>query len=141
MDRPYKRRIVIIKKGLQFKFALFVILGMILAALTVGITHGIILSFVKIKFADDPQIYSFIQRVNNIMYLQILILLVIGISLALLVSHKIGGPVYRLEKFFDEIIETKDLSKRVYLRKGDELKDLADKINRFLDSLETKNHQ
>jgi len=141
MDRSYKRRIVIIKKGLQFKFALFVILGMILAALTVGITHGIILSFVKIKFTDDPQIYSFIQRVNNIMYLQILILLVIGISLALLVSHKIGGPVYRLEKFFDEITETKDLSKRVYLRKGDELKDLADKINRFLDSLETKNHQ
>ena len=39
MKRPYKRRIIIIKKGLQFRFVIFVVLGMILAALTLSLIH------------------------------------------------------------------------------------------------------
>jgi len=136
MKRPYKRRIIIIKKGLQFRFVIFVVLGMILAALTVGVTHGIILSFVKLKLGNDPKFIELITSVNKVMYLQIVVLIIIGISMALLVSHKIGGPVYRFEKFFDELIKTKDYSKRIKLRRGDELKELADKINKFLDEIE-----
>ncbi len=59
--------------------------------------------------------------------------LVIG-ALSVLVSHKIAGPVYRLEETAKQIASG-DLSHRIYLRYGDELKDLQDAFNQMSESL------
>ncbi len=59
-------------------------------------------------------------------------LLIVLVELALLtvfVSHKIAGPMYRFQKFC-EGIRSGDLTQRVHLRKGDEMMDMADDLNR-----------
>ena len=54
----------------------------------------------------------------------------------LVYSNKIAGPLYRLEKELDQILETNDFSVRIHFRKGDQLNSVADKINMLLDKME-----
>ena len=50
------------------------------------------------------------------------------IVVTLFVSHKIAGPLFRLEKDISVIAEG-DLTYTVYLRKGDQLRELSADIN------------
>ena len=50
------------------------------------------------------------------------------------VSHKIAGPVYRLEET-TKLIAAGDLTHKVHLRQGDELGDLQDAFNSMSESL------
>lgn len=58
----------------------------------------------------------------------ILLVIVQIVMLTVFFSHKIAGPVYRLEKVCHEMIQGKYTSV-IYLRKGDELKNLASLVN------------
>lgn len=48
----------------------------------------------------------------------------------LILTHRVAGPFYRFEKTLDEMLNG-DISKKIILRKKDEGKDLAQKINAF----------
>jgi signal transduction histidine kinase len=50
---------------------------------------------------------------------------------ALELSHRVAGPLYRMEKELDEIIAG-NKSAPIKLRKKDEFKILADKINKLI---------
>ena len=56
--------------------------------------------------------------------------LVILFIAAMLVTHRIAGPMYRFEKVLDNML-AKDLSDKIQLRRKDEGKELANKINFF----------
>ena len=60
------------------------------------------------------------------------LLAMIGIYL----SHKIAGPILRMEHFMDDMASG-NLSGKLVLRKGDELLMLADGINRLTESMKT----
>ncbi|MBU0759503.1 MAG: methyl-accepting chemotaxis protein [Candidatus Omnitrophica bacterium] len=55
----------------------------------------------------------------------------------LILSHRLAGPVYRLEKDLEDIAKG-NFSIRIKFRKKDELKSIADGINRILDEMEKK---
>ena len=55
-----------------------------------------------------------------------------------MLSHKFAGPLERLEKELKRILEHGDYKTRVHLRKSDDIKPIADEINRILDRLEGK---
>lgn len=48
----------------------------------------------------------------------------------LILTHRVAGPFYRFEKILDEMLNG-DISKKIILRKKDEGKDLARKMNTF----------
>ncbi len=52
------------------------------------------------------------------------------ILITLFMTHRIAGPFYRFERTLDEMIEG-DISNKVVLRKKDEGKQLAQKLNAF----------
>ena len=56
---------------------------------------------------------------------------------ALIVSHRIAGPIYRLEKDLQNIAKG-NFSMRIKFRKKDELKSIAEGINRILDEIENR---
>jgi methyl-accepting chemotaxis protein len=66
----------------------------------------------------------------------VLALLLTG-TVFLLISHRIAGPVYRIEKSL-QALEQGDLTMRVYLRDQDEFKDLGDIFNSMTASLNDK---
>ncbi|MBL8033714.1 MAG: methyl-accepting chemotaxis protein [Leptospiraceae bacterium] len=57
--------------------------------------------------------------------------------LFLLFSHRIAGPVLRIERTLEEILHG-DLTHRISLRHGDELKETADHLNTMLDGLQAR---
>ena len=73
------------------------------------------------------------KRVSAILLMSLPVVLIIIWLTALELSHRISGPVYRIEKELDDIIDGKKKGP-IRLREKDELKSLADKINRFIGS-------
>lgn len=133
----YKRRIYIIKKKLQYKYIALVFLSMILTAFTIGAD---IYYTMNKAYADAGYMVSFptfISAISTLIILKTIILITLMISVAVLVSHKLAGPIYRFEKSC-EVIGTGDFSYRVNLRKGDELMELKDEFNKMLESLSKK---
>jgi methyl-accepting chemotaxis protein len=72
------------------------------------------------------------RRVNIIMLVSLPIALFIIWLAALELSHRIAGPIFRLEKELDARI-TGNKSGPIKLRESDELKSLADKINKLME--------
>jgi methyl-accepting chemotaxis protein len=73
------------------------------------------------------------KKVSAILLMSLPVVLIIIWIAALELSHRIAGPVYRIEKELDDIIGGKKKGP-IRLREKDELKSLADKINRFIGS-------
>ena len=71
------------------------------------------------------------RRVNLIILIALPITLFVIWFIALELSHRIAGPLYRLEKELNERIDGKK-SGPIQLREKDELKELADKINKLI---------
>ena len=63
------------------------------------------------------------------------IILLFG-ALSIFITHKIAGPLYRLKKALSLITEG-NLDAKVKLRKGDDLKDLAEHFNMLAEELST----
>jgi methyl-accepting chemotaxis protein len=74
------------------------------------------------------------DSVNNLLLRWIGIFVLVIAALSILVSHKIAGPVYRLEET-TKLIASGDLTHRIHLRQGDELRDLQDAFNKMSESL------
>jgi signal transduction histidine kinase len=55
-------------------------------------------------------------------------LLLVVILAGIVITHRIAGPVYKIEQKLDHVIQGED-STPIRLRQGDELQELADKIN------------
>lgn len=71
------------------------------------------------------------RKVNLIVIIALPITLWIIWLIALELSHRIAGPLYRLEKDLDERISAKK-SGPIQVRKKDELRPLAEKIDKLL---------
>jgi len=72
-----------------------------------------------------------LQRVNIILAISIPIVLIILWLIALELSHRVAGPVYRIEKELEDRISGEKQGP-IKLRKNDEFQSLADKINQFI---------
>ncbi|MBF0215489.1 MAG: methyl-accepting chemotaxis protein [Candidatus Omnitrophica bacterium] len=58
-----------------------------------------------------------------------------GVFVFIYLTHRLGGPLYKIEKTIGEAAEG-DISKRIELRSTDQLGDLKDGLNFFLDSVD-----
>jgi len=72
-----------------------------------------------------------LQKVNIIIILTLPVVLAIIWFVALELSHRIAGPLYRIERELDEILAGKRHGP-IKLRKNDEFKALVEKINRIV---------
>ena len=72
------------------------------------------------------------QKVFGIVAVAIPIVLIVIWFVALELSHRIAGPLFRLEKELDTRLRG-DRKGPIKLREHDELKNLAEKINRLIE--------
>ncbi len=66
-----------------------------------------------------------------------LIVLILFSWRMLILSHRLAGPIYRLEKDLADIAKG-NFSIRIKFRKKDELRSIADGINKILDEMEKR---
>ena len=133
----FKRRQYLIKRGLQFRYIGLVFALVIMCSLLTGYTvFATGWAFLGEKLANVyPQgrlVYVF--RATNLALIRNLFLVSpLVFIIALFSSHKIAGPVYRIEKTLEEI-NNGNLALKIKFRRGDELWDLADLINVMIEN-------
>jgi methyl-accepting chemotaxis protein len=135
----YKRRIYLINKPLQFKY-LFVILSTIL--ITIGVvyftTFYVIWDNVINEFFFVPEaakkMGDIFVKTSELLIAPILLLTAIFSAVSIFISHKVAGPLYRIERVAEELGKG-NLDLQVRFRKGDELHYLADKLNLMINGI------
>lgn len=138
-----RRKNYLVKKRFQFDFILkFIILLVLESVLSAGLfmyvssdtlTTGYLNYVLKIERTPAFFLVPFIL---------ITAIVVIGIGMAgmavfILLSHRIAGPLYRFEKILGQV-EGGDLTTRINLRKTDQLVELKESLNVFINSLDRR---
>lgn len=132
----HRRRTYLIKTGLQLRYMGIIITTMLMVAFGVGWTiyHT---SWSQIANTQDltiDKLADIFDAVNSTLVRWIFVFVFVIAILSIFVSHKIAGPVYRLEET-TRLIASGDLTGKIYLRHGDELQDLQEAFNMMSDSL------
>jgi methyl-accepting chemotaxis protein len=143
-DQPFtKRKNYFIKKDFQtrfiLKFCLLLLLGVIISTGLLFIfsqdtlTSSFEDSRLQIKSTGLAILPSVI--LTNLMTLALIALASVGITL--FVSHRIAGPLFRFEKDLKDIGKG-DLTKRVSLRRKDQMMAIAKAMNEMAGGLQKK---
>ena len=138
MSRDYQRKNknFFIKKDLQGKMILAIFLSVIGSCLIFILLFGlfsadtmtIIYSNNSLQMGQTP--IMLLKKAIAANWIFIVIGGSVLVILAMIGTHRIAGPLFRFEKALDTM-EKGDLSDTIHLRKTDEGKDLAQKINSF----------
>jgi sensor histidine kinase YesM len=113
--------------GLTFRFVFLTILFSLFMGFEVYITIWPVVSGSIPEPLMNLVRYQIIVRL--LLFLIPISFVITGFSIIL--THRIAGPIYRLEKTLDELIQGEDV-RYIKLRKNDELKDLAAKLNEVI---------
>jgi len=73
-----------------------------------------------------------LQLILPAVFISNLMIMVALALMAVLYSHRVAGPVYRIKSVINRALSGEP-EQRIFLRQGDELKDLAEKINALLE--------
>ncbi|MDD5136378.1 MAG: hypothetical protein PHN63_03410 [Candidatus Omnitrophica bacterium] len=83
-------------------------------------------------------LFPVIHKINMILLVGMPPLFLILILWGIVLSHRFPGPIERLQRELKKIAHSRDYSIRLRVRKGDDIKPIADGINELLDSIEKK---
>ncbi|OGJ93423.1 MAG: hypothetical protein A2487_16920 [Candidatus Raymondbacteria bacterium RifOxyC12_full_50_8] len=72
---------------------------------------------------------SLLETAYKILFLGLFVVVIEIAFLTIFISHKIAGPIYRLERFAEDM-RNGNFGSRIFLRKGDELADIASNFNK-----------
>ena len=135
----YKRKIYIINKDLQLKY-LFTIISMIaISVVAVSfVTFYVIWDNVIKEFFFIPEAAKklgdiFVRTSEIAAGFTLLILAVFSIA-GIFLSHRVAGPLYRVERVAEELSKG-NLDIKVQFRKSDELRTLADSLNKMIEGI------
>ena len=132
----HRRRTYLIKTGLQLRYMGIIISTMLMVAFGVG---WIIYYTSWSRISDTPDLTidklgGIFDQVNTVLLKWVAVFIFVIATLSIFVSHKIAGPVYRLERMA-RVISSGDLTQSVRLRHGDELRELVDAFNTMTEAL------
>lgn len=82
-------------------------------------------------------LFPVIGKINAILLIGVPPLFIMLILWGIVLSHRLAGPMERLERDIKKISEG-DYAKRIHVRKNDDIKPLADALNILLDKIEGK---
>ncbi len=127
-----RRRRYIIKPGFQLRYiGVIFITVFAVAFLCISTTYYLSMTLLGEKLANvypQGRLVMTLKGINQIIIWRILFLTPIIAFIGVLLSHKIAGPAYRIEKTLEEIGKG-NFDINIKLRKYDELKGIANAVN------------
>jgi len=134
----FKRTKYLVSTKLQLRYVGVILLLMFVTAIICSYTiYYVVMIMMGEKLANvypQGRLIAIINTVNLQILYSLLLITPVVVAVGIYLSHKIAGPIYRIEKFLGDM-SIGNLSARITLRKGDELMSVADKINILNDSL------
>ena len=141
MKKLFRRRRYLIEKKFQLRFAGMILLFMFAVALFCSLTiyynTWMLLGEKLANVYPQGRLAGILKQANFVLFKRLLLITPLVGILAIVLSHRIAGPIFRIKKTLDEVIKG-DYGKRLYLRNTDELKDVAESINSLVELLEKK---
>lgn len=134
------RKIYLINPKFQYRLSFFAALLVFFTGLIYPFTIYILLSAISANFAlNNPEIALYYSEKRDLLIL-LLIGLHIGFSIltfftCIFFSHRIAGPLYKLQKHLRAIREGLSPGK-LFFRKGDYFQEVADDLNDTIEVLE-----
>lgn len=118
---------------IQAKYLLLVLVAMLAPMLLIGFCfYTLVFDLLARQLVFPEAIFAnlvpVIDRINNVLALTLPALSLVILWCALVLSHRFAGPIERLEDDLDRILAG-ETHHRVRLRKNDDLKGVADRIN------------
>lgn len=140
-SRPLiKRRRYLISAAFQLKYVgLILIFIFLTAALCSYVVYYSAMLLMGEKLANvypQGRLMAIVNHVNFRILMSVLLITPLVALIGILLSHKIAGPIYRMEHVLAGMASG-DLTMHISLRKGDEMTGLADHINTLTDSIKS----
>lgn len=137
-QQRFRRRKKVIKPGFQLKFAFSIVGFLLVYSLILGSAVFFSLASeiqASATIEDQARVAFVVLGLHETLWPALIGILALTFVGAVLYSHRIAGPLYRLEKTV-ELFMSGDFTQRVRLRKADELKEIETVLNRFAEYLE-----
>ncbi|PIU42034.1 MAG: hypothetical protein COS99_02270 [Candidatus Omnitrophica bacterium CG07_land_8_20_14_0_80_42_15] len=129
-----KRKQYLIASKFQLKYTALVVVFMFLIAWLAGYTiYYTVFGLLGEKLANvypQGRLALIFKTVNIVLLIRVALLIPFVVMISIILSHRIAGPVYRMERYINEV-SSGDLSSILKLRKRDEFKSLAEAINKM----------
>lgn len=136
MNKPYRRKKYFLETSFQGKYIFFYFIiagiGFVLFSLVFSYlsqdTLSIIYDHYDLQIGKTPNILM-----NKILGTHLILLIFGGVCLfvfSMFITHRIAGPLFRIETTIDTMNHG-DFTNKIFLRKNDECKELAEKINQL----------
>jgi methyl-accepting chemotaxis protein len=121
--KKYVRKKYFVKQ-FQIRYALFFVL-----AIGIGLNIGVALTVLV------PLLQTTIPTYPIVYFTLVFTFIILVAVTSILFTHKVAGPIFKIEKIIKETYDNNDLTQRIYLRSGDELHELAEELNLMFDRL------
>ena len=142
-----KRKIYFINPPFQIRFIAFSIISSLIIILlvagmqyyffhhyqTLGIQNGIPSDHIFFEFLNEQK--SFLTLA--LLFLAVIIT-IIQVTLGILFSHRVAGPLYRMNKHLQEITNGTAEKMTFQVRKDDYFSDVVDNFNTMIEKMEKK---
>lgn len=129
----YKRSIFIINPAFQYKFAFVICSLVLLVSLVYPITiYDLYEKVMILQPGNEDRLEE--SRTNLLQLLFILEFAFVGIVfvLSIFMSHKIAGPLYKLQNYLRDIREGGEV-KTLFFRNGDNFHEIADEVTQTME--------
>ena len=135
------RKFYLVQNRLELHYLRLLVLSLVLPTLAVGGCMYYLIFYLLAQQIGIPevvveQLSPVVQKLNIFLLVAIPLLFIVLISIGIFLSRRLAGPIERLEKELNEIVKANLLSRRLKLRKDDELKPMIDDVNILLDRIE-----
>jgi methyl-accepting chemotaxis protein len=139
----FRRKNIFANKRVQLKYLVLLIISMIVPILfCIGCLYYLIFTIMAEQLGIPESIaYNLlpvVNKINTILAIGLPPLFLLLIWWGAVLSHRFAGPLDRLAKELHKISHSHDFSAKIHLRRNDDVKPLADAINKLLDSIHRK---
>lgn len=139
----FRRKKLLANKRVQLKYLLLLIVSMAVPLLfAIGCLYYLIFTLIAEQLGIPESIaYNLlpvVKKINTILAIGLPPLFLLLIWWGIMLSHRFAGPLQRIEKELHKITHSGDYSHRIHLRKNDDVKLIADAINKLLDVIHRK---
>ncbi len=138
-----RRRTYLVEKSFQvrfiLKFCLVVLAGALISTLLVLLlTRGSLTSsFEQSRLVIKSTASAILPAIAYTNLITLALITLSTVIVTLFVSHKIAGPIYRFEKELEEIASG-DLTRKIALRRKDQITNLAQNLNQMVSNFNRK---
>lgn len=119
------------------KYVMLVFLSVLVTITVVFLDMYYVIGKLYVREFGEEKLILLMKSATTLIAIHLSLYLVLVVLIALFISHKFAGPLFRLERV-TELVAEGDLTVKAVFRQGDELFETADYMNHMIESLRQK---